>query len=133
MLSELFTNCLGFTNTSSYWADEVMLSTPTNPQQPPKYLILSTRSRTTSVPGYVSAFALDATTGAVTERLFLLPTTGSGGAANAVTPAKFSEEYFAITDSVENSVEVWRIKEKFAEVVAHVELKGGPANVVWFS
>ncbi|KAF2117231.1 Lactonase, 7-bladed beta-propeller-domain-containing protein [Lophiotrema nucula] len=121
----------GFTNTSSYWADEVFVSNATS--QSPKYLITGTRSRTTSLPGYVSAFALDADTGAITEQLFLLPTTSSGGSANAVGPAKFSEEYFAITDSGANFVEVWKIDGGSAEAVSHVGMDSGPANVVWYS
>ncbi|KAJ4352405.1 uncharacterized protein N0V89_007753 [Didymosphaeria variabile] len=125
----------GFTNTSSYWADEVKFSLPAfnASATSPKYLITGTRSRTTSLQGYVSAFALDATTGGVTEQLFLLPTTSSGGSANAVAPAPFSEEYFAITDSGSNFVEVWKMDDEgmSAASVAHLGLGAGPANVVW--
>ncbi|KAL1597874.1 hypothetical protein SLS60_008361 [Paraconiothyrium brasiliense] len=125
----------GFTNTSSYWADEVKFSIPASNASTtsPKYLVTGTRSRTTALPGYVSAFALDAATGGITEQLFLLPTTASGGSANAVAPAPFGEEYFAITDSGSNFVEVWKIDEdgKGAASVAHLGLGAGPANVVW--
>ncbi|OAG09778.1 3-carboxy-cis,cis-mucoante lactonizing enzyme [Paraphaeosphaeria sporulosa] len=125
----------GFTNTSSYWADEVMFSVPpsASSSSSPKYLIASTRSRTSTSPGYVSAFALSST-GAITEQLFLLPTTASGGGANAVAPASFSEEYFAITDSAANFIEVWKIDNggKTAAAVAQLGgFSGGPANVVW--
>lgn len=103
----------------------------------PKYLVASTRSRETSAPGYVSVFSLDPMTGSILEQLFLLPTTVSGGAANAVSPAKFSEEYFAITDSAANFVEVWKIETESgnstASVVSHVDLDSGPANVVWLN
>ncbi|KAJ3546714.1 hypothetical protein NM208_g1866 [Fusarium decemcellulare] len=121
----------GFTNTSSYWADEVLFSTPAEGSSP-KYLIAATRSRTTGIPGYVSAFSLDEKTGSITKQLFLLPTTNSGGSANAVSPAPFSEEYFAITDSGSNFIEMWRIQDGEASVVAHLDLEAGPANVVWF-
>ncbi|KAI8665301.1 hypothetical protein NCS56_00965800 [Fusarium sp. Ph1] len=121
----------GFTNSSSYWADEVLLSIPVHGDSP-KYLLAATRSRTTGTPGYLSAFSLDPKSGGIKQQLFLQPTTGSGGSANAVSPAPFTENYFAITDSGENFVEVWRIEEKKASVVAHLGLENGPANVVWY-
>ncbi|KAI8675839.1 hypothetical protein NCS57_00486400 [Fusarium keratoplasticum] len=121
----------GFTNSSSYWADEVLLSIPVDSNSP-KYLLAATRSRTTGTSGYVSAFSLDPKSGGIKEQLFLQPTTGSGGSANAVSPAPFSESYFAITDSGENFLEVWRIEEKKASVIAHLDLENGPANVVWY-
>lgn len=103
----------------------------------PKYLLAATRSRTTDIPGYVSAFALDSKTGAITEQLFLTPTTNSGGSANAVSPAPFSEDYFAITDSGSNFIEMWKIdasgEETAAAPVAYLYLESGPANVVWYS
>ncbi|TDZ99676.1 Carboxy-cis,cis-muconate cyclase [Colletotrichum sidae] len=129
----------GFTNSSSYWADEVLFSVPSSnaAAASPKYLIAATRSRTKGIPGYVSAFSLNSTTGAVVEQLFLIPTTNSGGSANAVSPAKFSEDYFAITDSGSNFLEVWKIDaagaSTTASAVAHLDLDSGPANVVWYS
>ncbi|KAF2678623.1 3-carboxy-cis,cis-mucoante lactonizing enzyme [Lentithecium fluviatile CBS 122367] len=127
-----------YTNTSSYWADEAMFSLPTTtnsstPSTSPKYLITGTRSRSTLSPGYISAFALDASTGAITSQLFLIPSSASGGSANAVAPAPFSEEYFAITDSGANFVEMWKIDGSGvgAEKVARLGLGSGPANVVW--
>ncbi|KAL0944674.1 uncharacterized protein CTRU02_202561 [Colletotrichum truncatum] len=129
----------GFTNSSSYWADEVLFSIPSSNASAtsPKYLIAATRSRTKGIPGYVSAFSLDSTTGAIGEQLFLTPTTNSGGSANAVSPAKFSEDYFAITDSGSNFLEVWKIdageSATTASAVAHLDLASGPANVVWYS
>ncbi|QGI70556.1 hypothetical protein CEK26_002891 [Fusarium fujikuroi] len=123
---------LGFTNSSSYWADEVLLSAPTKGSSP-KYLLAATRSRKTGVPGYVSAFSLDAKTGGIKEQLFLQETTNSGGSANAVSPASFSEDFFAITDSGSNFIEVWKIKGKGASAVAHLNLDNGPANAVWYS
>ncbi|RBQ66863.1 hypothetical protein FVER14953_13026 [Fusarium verticillioides] len=122
----------GFTNSSSYWADEVLLSAPAEGSSP-KYLLAATRSRKTGVPGYVSAFSLDAKTGGIKEQLFLQQTTNSGGSANAVSPASFSEDFFAITDSGSNFIEVWKIKGKSASAVAHLDLESGPANAVWYS
>ncbi|KAF4967940.1 hypothetical protein FSARC_4593 [Fusarium sarcochroum] len=122
----------GFTNFSSYWADEVLLSTPAGGSSP-KYLLAATRSRKTGIPGYVSAFSLDAKTGGIKEQLFLQETTNSGGSANAVSPASFSEDFFAITDSGSNFIEVWKINKKSASVVAHLDLENGPANVVWYN
>lgn len=137
------TYLIAFTNSSSYWSDEVKLSIPSSAQNSlsPKYLITGTRSHLTSSTGYVSAFALDPITGNITAQLFLLSTTGSGGSANAVSPATFNEDYFAITDSGDNFIEVWKIEESSgnetssatASVVAHFDLDNGPANVVWYS
>ena len=59
--------------------------------------------------------------------------TGSGGNANSVSVAGFDEEYFAITDSGSDFVEIWHISGGSAEAVAHLDLDGQPANVVWFS
>ncbi|XPS69116.1 Carboxy-cis,cis-muconate cyclase [Ascochyta lentis] len=125
----------GYTNTSSYWADEAKFSIPASNTcaTSPKYLITGTRSHSTSATGYISAFALDADTGAITEQLFITPSTASGGTANAVSPAPFSEEYFAISDSGSNFVEVWMIDNEAhsAAAVAHLGLSAGPANIVW--
>lgn len=127
----------GFTNTSSYWADEVLFSVPSDTNSTsPKYLLAATRSRTVGIPGYVSAFALSST-GAIESQLFLVETTNSGGSANAVSPAGFSEEYFGITDSGSNFLEVWKISgngtSTTAAAVAHLGLANGPANIVWYS
>lgn len=130
---------LAFTNTSSYWADEVLLSVPStnDSTNSPKYIICSTRSRETSAPGYVTAFSLDSVTGDIAEQLFIVPTTSSGGSANAVSPALFSEDYFAITDSASNFVEVWKMETEpgnsTTAVVAHLDLESGPANAVWLN
>jgi carboxy-cis,cis-muconate cyclase len=123
----------GYTNSSSYWADEVLVSSKNSTS--PKYLYAATRSRTTDIPGYVSAFSLDADTGAITEQLFLLPTTNSGGSSNSVGPAGFSEEYFVIPDSGSNFLEVWKMADDAtsAAAVAHLDLESGPANAVWYS
>lgn len=101
----------------------------------PKYLYASTRSRTTNIPGYVAAFALDAETGAITKQLFLLPTTNSGGASNSVGPAEFSEEYFTMPDSGSYFIEIWKMTADAsgAEVVAHLDTATPPANAVWYN
>ena len=119
-----------YTNTSSYWADEVQFSV--NSAGTPSYMYAATRSRTTSIPGYISAFAIDTETGAIVEQLFLTETTGSGGSANSVTSAPFGEEYFAITDSGSNFVEVWMVTNATGKAVAHLDLSAGPSDVVWF-
>jgi hypothetical protein len=85
----------------------------------------------------VTAFSLD-DTGAISQQLFLTPTTGSGGAANSVSPAPFDEDYFAITDSGSDFVEVWKINATSTDnvtvsPVAHLDLDNGPANIVWYN
>lgn len=127
-----------FSNSSSYWADEIQFSYSPSSPATPRYMYAATRSRTSTVPGYVSAFELDITTGAILEQLFLVETTGSGGVANSVTSALFSEEYFAITDSEGAFVEVWKLVVDgagdgavSAEAVVHLGLGSGPSDVVW--
>lgn len=126
-------------NTTAYWADETLFSVPTSSygggeKSFPRYLLAATRSRTTGVPGYVSAFAINATTGAIVEQIFLVPTTNSGGSANAVAPSLFDEDTFAITDSGSNFIEVWKINNgSSASAVAHLDTAFGPSNVVWYS
>ncbi|KAF2029954.1 3-carboxy-cis,cis-mucoante lactonizing enzyme [Setomelanomma holmii] len=127
-----------FTNSTSYWSDEVKFSIPsssTTNTTSPAYLITGTRSHSTNATGFVSGFILDPSTGAISSQSFLLPTTASGGSANAVAPAPFDERYFAITDSAASTIEMWRIDENGlgAESVARLGLGNGPANVVWVS
>lgn len=115
----------------TYWADEVILSVAQEGSNP-KYLFASTRAlNTTTETGFVSAFSLDSVTGAIKDRLFLLPTTASGGGSNAVSPAIFSEQYFAIADAA--FVEVWKLNESgtTASVVAHLDIDESPSNIVW--
>ena len=109
-----------------------MFSVPQESEYP-KYLFATVRSRTTTDPGFVAAFALDETSGAIKDRIFLLPTTASGGASNSITPAIFSEEYFTIADAQNNFIEVWKLNKdaRDATVVAHLDVTDSPANVVW--
>lgn len=129
-------NLTAFSNSSSYYGDEVAFSIPKEKSSPPRYLICSTRSLGTT-PGYVTAFALDPVSGNITSQLFVLPTTGTGGQANAISPASFNEEHFAITDTSSNFIEVWKIESNktstSAFAIAHVDLDSGPANAVWYT
>lgn len=119
---------------SSYWSSDVAVSNSTSAA--PAYLYGLTRSRTTGVAGYVSAFALDGETGAVAGKLFTVAATEGGGTTNSVTPSKFSEEVFAITDEGSSFVEVWQMADNgsSASVLAHLDTAiSGPVNVVWYS
>lgn len=113
-------------------ADEVVVSSRNTTS--PKYLYASTRSSSTA-PGYVAGWYLDPDTGAITGTAFQVPTTGTGGGANAVVPAEFSEDYFSITDSAADFVEVWKVSNNgsSASAVGHVDLDNGPANAVWYN
>ncbi|KAJ5777258.1 hypothetical protein N7520_000504 [Penicillium odoratum] len=122
-----------YSNRSLYWSDEVMFSVPQHNDKYPKYLFASVRSKTSTDPGFVAAFSLDSTTGSIKDRPFLLPTTGPGGASNSITPATFSEDYFAIADAQDNFIEVWKLGDNAttAAVVAHLDVDDSPANLVW--
>ncbi|CAI7628937.1 unnamed protein product [Penicillium pancosmium] len=123
----------GYSNSSLYWSDEVIFSVPQEKGKYPKYLFATVRSRASTDPGFVAAYSLDSTTGAISDSLFIVPTTGSGGASNSITPAIFSEEYFAIADAQGNFIEVWKLGEgaTTATVVAHLDVADSPANLVW--
>lgn len=123
----------GFSNSSSYWSSDVSVSNSSSTS--PKYLLAYARGKTSSVNGYVNGFALDADTGAITEKIFVEEANGYGGTTNAVTPSPFSEEYFALTDEGADFVEVWQIADNgtSASAVAHLDLEAGPVNVAWYS
>ena len=78
----------------------------------------------------------DAAAGAIEKQLFLSETTTSGGSANAVTPAPFSDEFLALTDTEKGLVQIWRFDaaKESAVVVAEVAIQGGKccANAVWY-
>lgn len=105
---------------SDYWSDEVALSFSNN------YLWATSRARTTTNTGYISAFNL-ASNGSITSQLFLEPTTSSGGTANSVSPSDFSDKYVALTDSATRFVEIWSFASNgsAASVVAHVDIDDG--------
>lgn len=122
---------------ADYWSDEVAVSLTA------KYLWASSRAKSDNNTGYISAFTLNEA-GAIVEQLFLLPTTTSGGAANAVTASPFSDRIVALTDSSVGFVEIWEMAEdgSSASIVAHLDVadggmsgtKGGCcANAVWYS
>lgn len=120
-------------NATLYWADEVALSSSG------KYLWATNRGR--SANGFISAFTL-ADDGAIASQNFLIETTTSGGAANAVSPSPFSDRFVALTDSLTGFVEIWEMNEdaSSAAVIAHLDIidavvagKGCCANAVWYS
>jgi len=111
-----------------YWADEVALSFSG------AYLWATTRGHQTNLTGYISAFALSAA-GAIEKQLFLTETTTSGGAANSVAPADFSDECVALTDSAVGAVEIWQLAGNgTARIVASLGIKdkGCCANAIWY-
>lgn len=114
-------------NNDNYWSDDVAVASSGT------FLWASSRSRDETLPGYISGYSLSAT-GAITKQLFLLNTTTSGGSANAVTPAPFSDEFVALTDTQEEFLQIWRYANgTTAEVVARLDLQDGGccANAVW--
>lgn len=116
------------TNTD-YWSDEVAISASGS------YLWATSRARSTSNTGYISAFSLS-TSGAILKQLFLTPTTASGGTANSVAASDFSDRWVALTDSASSFVEIWTIAANGSqgEAVAHLDIDGEGccANAVWY-
>lgn len=123
----------GFTNGSSYWSSDVAVSNSSSTS--PKYLLAFARGRDSDTKGWVNGFALDAETGAISEKIFIEEANGYGGTTNTITPSIFSEEYFAVTDEGVDFVEVWQITSNAssASAVAHLDLDAGPVNVAWYS
>lgn len=87
----------------------------------------------------MSAFSLNRD-GHILEQLFTLPTTTSGGGANAVAPSFFSDKYVALTDHSQGFVQIWEfvVTDLVAEasVIAQVNIDddgGCCANAVWYS
>jgi carboxy-cis,cis-muconate cyclase len=147
-------------NPSDYKADEVLLSADNN------ILYASTRfkgaQRAAGAPsrpgdgnglGYVTAILLVPISekqtpevghtqgpGFPLRQLFQIKTTTSGGASNAVSPAPWDRDYFAISDTEVGQVEIWKIegstydKAFYAGVTgqdASAPAKGGWENGVW--
>ena len=125
-----------------YWADEVRLSTrsPTAP----RYLYASTRGLAAATKGYVAVFELHPDGSMVSEEpICIWETPTSGGIANAIEPAPWSEdhgdrEYLAITDSLEGWVFVLSFDGREVREAARVGLgrtEGGEvvqaATAVW--
>lgn len=128
----------GFNN-SLYWGDAVSVTPSGN------YLWATTRARSHDDQGYISAFEL-AKNGSIKRQMFLVPTTSSGGVANAVTPSDFDDRFVAVTDNSEGFVEIWALdggkKKCSAKPVARIDLadqgnsrykSGCCANAVWLS
>lgn len=128
-------------NSSMYWGDAVIV-TPSG-----RYLWATTRARDHDDQGYIAAFAL-ADNGDIEKQLLLVPTSSSGGVANAVTPSDFDDRFVAITDNSEGFVEIWALEDgekrscTSAKPVARIDLadqgnerykSGCCANVVWLS
>ncbi|KAI0180612.1 carboxy-cis,cis-muconate cyclase [Hypoxylon sp. FL1284] len=118
---------------ADFWADEVALSAPQG-----RYLWASSRARSTTRRGYISALEVDEATGELGRQLFLAETSSSGGFANAVAPSPFDDGLVALTDNSTGFVEVWRMDGggAGAAVVAHLDIddsQGCCANAVWYS
>lgn len=82
----------------------------------------------------MSAWNLDADTGAISSVAFKRSTTGTGGGSHSVVPATFSENYFSLCDSKAQFVEVYKVEDdgSSASVVGHVDLDNGPGIAIWY-
>lgn len=124
-------------NSSDYWGDTLAVS-PSG-----KYLWATTRAREDGVSGYIALYELDEE-GAIVKENFLKKTTTSGGVANAVQPAFFSDKWLALTDNEIGFVEIWELAEDASDtkIVSTIILSdqgnsryasGCCANAVWLS
>jgi hypothetical protein len=74
-----------------------------------RYLWLTARAKTGSKNvGYVSAFLLG-NDGKIIKPMFRVETTTTGGWANAISPASWSDEYAAMADHPNAYVQVWKM------------------------
>ena len=112
-----------------------------------KYLWASTRLRVDATgpgPSYISCFLLD-DNGLIVKRMFTVPTSVDPGAALAVTPAFWGEDYAAVSYYPGGDVEILKLeglKEtadgaeyETARAVAKLNVKdaGCCANMIWYS
>jgi carboxy-cis,cis-muconate cyclase len=108
-----------------YWADEVRLSTRSGT---PRYMYASTRGLAAETKGYVAVFELHTDGNVVSEEaIHIWETPTSGGIANAIEPAPWSEdfeevEYLAMTDSLEGWVFMLSFDGEEVKEVARVSL-----------
>lgn len=126
-----------------YWSAEITIS-PSN-----KILWATARAKgNTTDFGYISAFSLDSK-GTIIDRLFIVPTTSTGGIANSVSVAPDTDEFVAMTDLKNTGrdeggwgngyVQIWQVKgldgsAPTAKAVAQADIKDGGccANVIWY-
>ncbi|KUJ20819.1 3-carboxy-cis,cis-mucoante lactonizing enzyme, partial [Mollisia scopiformis] len=126
-----------------YWSAEVMISPST------KLLWATARAmQDSNNTGFISCFNLDLG-GNITDQIFRLPTTTTGGIANAVSPASWSDEFMALTDVPRGYVQIWQLVKgtdvapgmvqgrdgwTSANMVAQVDIKDGGccANAIWY-
>lgn len=108
-----------------YWADEVRLSTRSSK---PRYMYASTRGLAAETKGYVAVFELHPDGTVVSDDpICIWETPTSGGIANAIEPAPWSDEfgeveYLAMTDSLEGWVFILSFDGKEVKEVARVNL-----------
>ncbi|KAL2063145.1 hypothetical protein VTL71DRAFT_6217 [Oculimacula yallundae] len=122
-------------NSSGYWSAEVMLSSSN------RLLWASARAnKDADYVGYISCFSLDEN-GKIEELLFMEPTSTTGGIANQISPAPFSDEWMALSDFPRGYVEIWQVKNLGGEAgkvtakpVAKVDIGDGGccANSIWY-
>ncbi|OCL01207.1 putative carboxy-cis,cis-muconate cyclase, partial [Glonium stellatum] len=102
------------------------------------YLWANSRARSSNATGYLTAFSLDPSSGAIIEQILMVPTSSVGGSANSVAAAFFSDQFVALTDYPTGYVEIWQMNNaasKFtAKPIARVDIKDGGccANAVWY-
>lgn len=110
-----------------YRSDTVFLSAST------KYLFATSRCNTAGLPGYIYVYELDEA-GHVVKQIQELPTSTSGGQANAISPCPWSDEWVALCDQEHGWIEMYRWHDEQLCVTARlrVDSPGFCMNAIWY-
>ncbi|KAK5132241.1 hypothetical protein LTR08_009229 [Meristemomyces frigidus] len=115
-------------NPGMYRSDVTFLSSTS------RTLFATSRSNSAHLTGYLAAFTINPTTGAIEKQLCLNPTPTSGGHSNAVSPCPWSDEWLALCDDEQGWLEMYRWHEGFLARVAHLDVRepGFGMNAIWY-
>jgi carboxy-cis,cis-muconate cyclase len=105
-----------------------------------KLMWASNRGRRADIKGWLAVYTL-AADGHILQQAWTGQTKTSGGLANAVSPAPWSDGFVALTDSEKGFVQIWKLDEGPTGdafnlgLVAQVDISDGGccANVIWYS
>lgn len=98
------------------------------------HLFASTRASSPDRPGYLSAFELRPGSGEMVRRLFVDPTSTSGGHSNAVSPSDWCDDWLAVTEDQCGYLDIHRWRDESLERVARIQVPepGFGMNAIWY-